>query len=77
MKHRVIGILAVAVVFAAVPSAARADAGAPGTTFPEQPGSSVQTACTAVTTNPSMAENQSPTASAITSGLVEDACFEG
>jgi hypothetical protein len=77
MKHRVIGILAVAVVFAAVPSAAWADAGSPGTTFPEQPGSNVQTACTAVTTGPSMAENQSPTASAITAGLVEDACFGG
>ena len=77
MKRRLIGILAFAALLAAAPGAAWADAGEPGTTFPEQPGSNVQTACTAVTTGPSMGENASPVASAITSGLVLDACFGG
>ncbi len=77
MKRRLLGALAIAAVIAAVPGPAFADAGEPGTTFPEQPGSNVQTACTAVTTSPSEGENASPTAGAITSGLLVDACFGG
>jgi hypothetical protein len=62
---------------------ALADPGAPGTTFPEQPGANPQRACTAVTTNPGTgtggqaSQRGSPTAQAITSGLLTDACFGG
>jgi hypothetical protein len=60
-----------------------ADAGTPGTTFPEQPGSNVQNACAAVTSNPgtgfggSAGQNMSATAGAITGALLADACFGG
>jgi len=53
-----------------------ADPGAPGTTFPEQPGGNVETACQAVLSNPGEGPG-SPVAQAITGGLVEDACFGG
>ena len=62
---------------------ALADAGAPGTTFPEQPGMHVASGCAAVTTNPGTGTggqfgmNASPTAVMITSGLLVDACFGG
>jgi hypothetical protein len=59
---------------------ALADAGAPGTTFPEQPGGHVATGCGAVLTNPGSGEGGhaalSPTALAIVGGLIEDACLE-
>jgi hypothetical protein len=58
-------------------SPAWADAGSPGTTFPEQPGTHVQNACAAVTTNPGTSPNGaarlSPTAQAIVFGILADA----
>ena len=61
---------------------ALADAGEPGTTFPEQP-SNTEAACLNVTTNPGsgmggvVGEHISPIAGAITFGLIQDACFGG
>jgi hypothetical protein len=83
MQRRVLGFLAAAVFMAVSASPALADAGAPGTTFPEQPGNNAETACVAVTTNPgsgvggSTEGHISPTAAAITGGLIVDACFGG
>jgi hypothetical protein len=80
MKRYVIAF-AIAALVGAAP--ALGDAGAPGTTFPEQPGTAVQGACAAVTSNPgtgpggAAGANFSPTAGAITSGLITDACFGG
>jgi hypothetical protein len=52
-----------------------ADAGAPGTTFPEQPGTHVATACAAVGANTGTGgAHMSGTAGGITSGLFADAC---
>jgi hypothetical protein len=53
---------------------ALADRGAPGTTFPEQPGAHVQTACAAVMTSGAAGAPMSPRAFAITSALFGDAC---
>jgi hypothetical protein len=83
MQRRVVSILVVGACMTFGASTALADPGAPGTTFPEQPGTHGQTACAAVTTNPgSGAGGQagqviSPTAGAILTGLVQDACFGG
>jgi hypothetical protein len=81
MKHRILPILVAAGFMTIGASPALADAGAPGTTFPEQPGTHGQTACTAVTTNPGTgvggAAMPSPTAAAIVTGLLQDACFGG
>ncbi len=79
MKRYVIAF-AIAALVGAAP--ALGDAGAPGTTFPEQPGTAVQGGCAAVTSNPGTGPNGaaghfSPTAAAITSGLIADACFGG
>ena len=55
-----------------------ADSRAPGTTFPEQPGSHVDTACAAlVSTSGALNAPRSETAFAITNGLFGDACFGG
>jgi len=59
-----------------------ADAGSPGGTFPEQPGTNIATACNSVLSNPGTgqggaASHDSSTAAAITGGLVFDACFGG
>jgi hypothetical protein len=73
--------LCVAVLVGAAP--AFADAGPPGTTFPEQPGSHLQGGCNGVTSNPGTGpggrgmQNMSPTAGQITGGLLADACFGG
>jgi hypothetical protein len=57
---------------------ALADSGAPGTTFPEQPGSQPQTACAAlVSKSGALSAPRSETAFAITNGLFGDACFRG
>ena len=59
-------------------SPALADPGAPGTTFPEQPGSHPQTACAALVSNSSaLSAPRSQTAFAITNGVLGDACFGG
>lgn len=78
-----LSVVATGALLAATAITAFADAGAPGSTFPEQPGSHPQTACGAVTSNPgtgaggSAGAHASPTAGAITMGLLVDACFGG
>ena len=78
MKRWLLSILAGGILLVAAAGPALADAGAPGTTFPEQPGANVQTACSAVATNPGTADegasNPAPTAEAIQAGLFADAC---
>jgi hypothetical protein len=83
MKRRIAAILVAGALMAVGAAPAFGDAGAPGTTFPEQPGTNGQTACDTVTTNPgtgmggAAGGNISPTAGAIVGGLIADACFEG
>jgi len=83
MQRRIVPILVTGAFMTIGASPALADAGAPGTTFPEQPGTNVATACAAVTTNPGAgvggqaALHLSPTAGGIVAGVVEDACFGG
>jgi hypothetical protein len=83
MRRLIVTISMAGVLLAAVPGTVLADAGNPGGTFPEQPGTNVQGGCTAVTTNPGTgaggqaSQNGSPTASAITTALLTDACFGG
>jgi hypothetical protein len=76
MKASIATFAAVAALVFAAP--AGADQGAPGTTFPEQPPAPVP-GCAAVLSNPGTAAgaNFSGTASAITAGLVTDACAVG
>jgi hypothetical protein len=82
--RRLVLVIVTALAFAATLAAsAFADAGPPGSTFPEQPGTHSQTACAAVLSNPGTgpggpaSQNMSPTAGAITSGLFADACLGG
>ena len=82
MKRLVTAIVAVLAIAATTATAGFADAGAPGSTFPEQPGMHTQTACAAVLSNPGTgaggaAGHMSATAGAITTGLVVDACLGG
>jgi hypothetical protein len=76
-------LVATAALAAAAAAGGLADAGPPGTTFPEQPGSHVANGCSAVTSNPGTGtggqagQHFSPTAGAITGGLLADACFGG
>lgn len=75
---RLITIVASAAVMGVAAAPALADRGAPGTTFPEQPGGNVQTGCAAVLSNPgATTAPASPTATAITTGLLQDACSPG
>jgi hypothetical protein len=53
---------------------ALADRGAPGTTFPEQPGTHLQTGCAAVLASAAPGSPMSLRAAAITNGLFADAC---
>ena len=65
-------------VLAIAASPALADPGAPGTTFPEQPESNVQTACAALeSTSNALSAPRSQTAFAITNAVLVDACFGG
>ena len=75
--RRISAALAVAALAVAA-APATADPGAPGTTFPEQPGAHPSAACSAVLSNPgTMSAPLSATAAAITEGLIADACFGG
>jgi hypothetical protein len=57
---------------------AYADAGSPGSTFPEQPGTNVANACNSVLSNPARdLSHDSSTAHAIILGLIGAACFGG
>jgi hypothetical protein len=74
-------LVAAGALLAAMATPVLADAGAPGTTFPEQPGTHPATACASVTSNPGtgaggeFGQNASPKAVVITTGLLVDACF--
>ncbi|HEY3183703.1 MAG TPA: hypothetical protein VGJ77_12760 [Gaiellaceae bacterium] len=79
MKRYLVALAVAALVGA---GSAFADPGPPGSTYPEQPGSHNAGGCAAVTSNPGTgpggaAGHMSPTAGAITAGLVTDACFGG
>lgn len=83
MRRLTVSVFAIAALMAATSGVALADAGAPGTTFPEQPGTNPATACATVLSNPgtgsggAVGEHVSPTAQAITNGIVQDGCFGG
>ena len=63
-------------VLALTAGPALADPGAPGSTFPEQPGSNPQRGCAALLSNPGApSAPRAGTAVDITNGLVLDACF--
>jgi hypothetical protein len=73
MKRISAALAVAALAVAAAP--ATADRGAPGTTFPEQPGAHPAAACSAVLSNPGATTAPlSATAGAITTGLLSDAC---
>ena len=76
---RPITTIAASVAIAALAaSPALADSGAPGSTFPEQPGSHPQTGCAAlVSSSGALSAPRSETAFTITNGLFGDACFGG
>ena len=75
---RITKILASLAVAAVLAGPALADPGAPGTTFPEQPGSNVETGCAALVSNPgALSAPRSQTAFAITNAVFGDACFGG
>jgi hypothetical protein len=83
MKRSILTVTVTAAVMATVTGGAWADRGAPGSTFPEQPGGHVATACSAVGTNPgtglggAFEQNAAPTAGAILAGLYNDVCLGG
>jgi len=83
MRRLTVSVFAIAALMATTSSVALADAGAPGTTFPEQPGTNPATACATVVSNPgtgiggAAGAHLSPTAGAITSGLLADGCSGG
>ena len=82
-RRLALSAITAAALLAAVATPALANAGAPGTTFPEQPGTHPANACRAITTNPgtgaggAFTTNASPTAQIIATGLLTDACFGG
>jgi hypothetical protein len=78
MKRRLVAGAAALALFAATASPAFADQGAPGSTFPEQPGTNVATGCDAILANTGTAiSHDSDVAFAIQSGLVMDGCLGG
>lgn len=84
MRRLTVSVLATAALMVATSSIALADPGPPGTTFPEQPGEKPATACAKLISNPgtgleggASGAHISPTAAAITMGLLADGCFGG
>jgi hypothetical protein len=83
MKRLLCTLGASVVLAVSLVGSAFADAGPPGSTFPEQPGSHTAGGCAAVTSNPgtgvggTAGQHYSPQAMAITTGLLADACFMG
>jgi hypothetical protein len=76
MKRISAALAVAALAVAAAPVAA--DPGAPGTTFPEQPGSHTSAGCSAVVSKSgATTAPRSATADAITTGLIADACSPG
>lgn len=79
MRERILLMLVATVVLvASFALAAFADRGTPGSTFPEQPGQHILTACEAVATHalggPAF-QHASPVALSIVLGLFFDACL--
>jgi hypothetical protein len=78
-----IAVFATAALMAATSGVALADRGAPGSTFPEQPGTNPASACATLVTNPGTGvdgvsgDHLSPTAQTITTALLADGCFGG
>ena len=76
-----VGTAVVAGALALGAGPALADAGAPGTTYPEQPNGNVAEGCAAITTNPGTGPGGqgvvhfSDTAGGILGPLITDACF--
>jgi hypothetical protein len=82
LRRLAVATLASAALMMATAAVASADPGAPGSTFPEQPGTHPAAACASIVSNPGTgvggaAAHFSSTAQAITSGLLADACFGG
>jgi ribonuclease PH len=83
MTRLILATVSTAALLIAAATVALADAGAPGTTFPEQPNANVANACAMVVSNPGTGVGGattgriSPIAQAITGSLLQDACFEG
>ena len=83
MKRRILTVTVTASLIAAGTGVAWADAGPPGSTFPEQPGENPATACFAVGTNPGSGfggtaqQNIAPVAGATITGLYGDVCLDG
>ena len=76
--RRITALAASLAIAALAAGPALADAGAPGTTFPEQPGSHTQNGCGALlSSSRALSTPRSETAYAITNGLFGDACFGG
>jgi len=82
LKRSTVAIFATSALMLAMASVAFADPGVPGTTFPEQPGTNPATACAKLVSNPgtgldggASGAHISPTAAAITMGLLADGCF--
>jgi hypothetical protein len=81
VRRLILAIVSSAILMVAMAGAAVA--GAPGTNFPEQPGSNIANACGTVLSNPgtgaggAAGAHESLTAAGITGGLVVDACFGG
>jgi len=77
-RRMVTSLVAAVALMAATAGPAVADPGAPGATFPEQPGGNLQSGCDAILSNPNNAfYNRAPGAAAIVTGLTIDACAGG
>ena len=77
-RRALVTLAAGAALVAATAGSALANPGTPGSTFPEQPGTSLSSGCNAILTNPNNAyTNRAPSAAGIVYGLTVDACFNG
>jgi len=73
-----VGTAVVAGALALGAGPALADAGAPGTTFPEQPTGHEEVGCASILSSPSQGGvHDSATATDVKVGLIADACFGG
>jgi hypothetical protein len=79
LQRRLIALATCLAASAALAPVTAAQPGPPaGPTFPEQPGSNVQTACQTLLASPSQGPaHQAPIANQITFGNFIDACFGG
>jgi hypothetical protein len=83
MKRRILAFAVTAAALTATAGVASADRGAPGTTFPDQPGEHTATACAMVGSNPgtgvggAFEQHASLKAASIVSALYADVCLSG